>query len=178
MSQNIILGSGKVYAVEYTGTIPEDTVIQKPENILGLIQGGATVTYTPSFYECEDDLSLVQRKFMTTEEVVFKTGICTLDANVLAKLSSTGTVTEDAEKGIRTLKLGGIGKYNEKRYVIQFVHATDGITLTIVGSNQGGFELSFAKDKETVVDAEFKAVALDSEGTKIIYKEVIPTEAP
>ena len=30
------------------------------------------------------------------------------------------------------------------------------------------------KDKETVIDAEFKAVPHDSEGTLIVYEEEIP----
>ena len=41
----------------------------------------------------------------------------------------------------------------------------------IVGQNQAGFSLAFAKDKETVIDAEFKALAQDDEGTLIKYIE-------
>ena len=41
----------------------------------------------------------------------------------------------------------------------------------IVGNNQAGFSLAFAKDKETVIDAEFKALAQDKEGTLITYIE-------
>ena len=43
----------------------------------------------------------------------------------------------------------------------------------IVGQNEAGFTLAFAKDKETVVDAEFKASPMDSEGTLIHYEEEI-----
>ena len=42
---------------------------------------------------------------------------------------------------------------------------------TIVGKNTAGFTLAFAKDKETVIDAEFAAIPSDAEGTLIIYKE-------
>ena len=31
--------------------------------------------------------------------------------------------------------------------------------------------MAFAKDEETVIDAEFKALPLDDEGTLIIYTE-------
>ena len=48
------------------------------------------------------------------------------------------------------------------------------IRVTIVGNNQAGFSLAFAKDKETVIDAEFKAMPLDTDGTKIIYEEELP----
>ena len=52
------------------------------------------------------------------------------------------------------------GNATGKKYVIHFVHKdeTDGdIRVTIVGNNQAGFSFAFAKDKETVIDAEFKA---------------------
>lgn len=58
--------------------------------------------------------------------------------------------------------------------MIHFVHKdeTDGdIRVTIVGNNQAGFSFAFAKDKETVIDAEFKAAPQDSEGTLILYEE-------
>ena len=58
--------------------------------------------------------------------------------------------------------------------MLHFVHedAADGdIRVTIVGKNEAGFTLAFAKDKETVVDAEFKAKPHDSEGTLIVYEE-------
>ena len=52
--------------------------------------------------------------------------------------------------------------------------ATDGdIRVTIVGSNEGGLTLAFAKDKETVINAEFKARPNDTKGTLIIYREEI-----
>ena len=41
------------------------------------------------------------------------------------------------------------------------------------GVNQGGISMAFAKDKETVVDAEFKAMPMDSEGTLVEYVEQI-----
>ncbi|MGN2372006.1 hypothetical protein ACTFJW_18555, partial [Clostridium cagae] len=48
------------------------------------------------------------------------------------------------------------------------------IRVSVVGKNEAGFSFSFAKDKETVIDAEFKAQPHDSEGTLINYKEDIP----
>lgn len=61
-----------------------------------------------------------------------------------------------------------------KRYVLCFHHvdAVDGdIWVMIVGNNQSGIELAFAKDKESVIDAEFKALPSDSDGTLITYIE-------
>ncbi len=37
-----------------------------------------------------------------------------------------------------------------------------------------GFTIAFAKDKETVVNAEFKAQPADTEGTLIILQEDMP----
>lgn len=171
-TEKIVLGSGKLYVVEFSGTVPEDNTIEVDANLIGLIQGGATLTYTPTFYEAKDDLGLVSKKFLTEEEVVLKSGIMTWNGNTIEKLTSTSRVTE--ANGVRTVKIGGIDNYSGKQYVIHFVHKDDvdgDIRITIVGSNEAGFEIAFAKDKETVINAEFKAQPQDGEGTLILYKE-------
>lgn len=64
--------------------------------------------------------------------------------------------------------------------MIRFHHEdkVDGdIRVTIVGRNEAGFSLAFAKDKETVVDAEFKAAPHDTDGTLILYEEEIKDAA-
>ncbi|MEA4894235.1 MAG: hypothetical protein VB064_03135 [Oscillospiraceae bacterium] len=175
MSDKITLGSGKLYVVDYVSTMPADAVIETAENMIGAIQGGATLTYTPSFYEAKDDLGLVVKKMITDEEVVLKSGVMTWNGATLKKLCSTATVTETAS--LRTVKIGGAGNYDGKKYIIRFVHedAVEGdVRITIVGSNEAGFEMAFAKDKETVINAEFKAMPMDSTGTLIEYKEEIP----
>lgn len=175
MDERIILGSGKLYVVIWDGaTIPEDATIEVEANLLGLIQGGASLTYTPTFYEAKDDLGLVSKKFITDEVAILKSGIMTFNAATLKKLVSTGVLTETA--ALRTLKIGGATNFVDTKYVVHFVHddAVDGdVRVTIVGSNNAGLELAFAKDKETVINAEFKAAPHDSTGTLIIYKEEI-----
>lgn len=174
MSEKIVLGSGKLYVVEYTTTIPEDATIETADNLIGYIQGGATLSYTPTFYEAKDDLGYVSKKFLTEEEAVLKSGIMTWNGKTLKKLCSTARVTDAAS--VRTVKIGGISNYDGKKYVIHFLHedeADGDIRVTIVGSNDAGFEMAFAKDKETVINAEFKAQPQDSEGTLITYKEEI-----
>ena len=177
VSEKIVLGSGKLYVMEFTGTIPENTEIETEENRIGYIQGGASIEYKPSFYEAKDDLGLVTKKIITDEEAVLKSGIMTWNLQRLAKLCNTGRVTEDAENNIRILKIGGIGNYDGKLYVIHFVHTDeqDGdMRLTIVGQNEAGFTIAWAKDKEAVINAEFKAQPLDQQGTLIILQEEIP----
>lgn len=171
-TEKIVLGSGKMYVTEFTGELPTDTNLEVQDNLIGWIQGGATLQYTPTFYEAKDDLGMVSKKFLTEEEVILRSGIMTWNGQTIAKLTATSRVTE--ADGVRTVKIGGIGNYDGKQYVIHFVHEdkVDGdIRITIVGSNEAGFEMSFAKDQETVINAEFKAQPQDNEGTLILYKE-------
>jgi hypothetical protein len=174
-NERIVLGSGKVYVIEFTGTIPENAVLETEENLLGLIQGGAELEYKPKFYDAKDDLGLVSKTVITEEETTLKSGIMTWNGQTLSKLCSTARVSE--ADGKRTVKIGGISNQDGKKYIIRFVHKDDvdgDIRTTIVGNNQAGFSIKFAKDKETVVDAEFTASPLDNEGTQIIYEEDIP----
>lgn len=172
--EKIVIGSGKLYIDEFTNTIPEDAAIEVDAKLLGYIQGGATLTYSPSYYEAKDDLGIVSKKMITDEEVVLKSGVMTWNGNTLKKLVATARVTEDKASKTRTVKIGGAGNYDGKKYVLHFVHedTVDGdIRITIVGSNEAGLELAFAKDKETVINAEFKAQPHDADGTLVIYKE-------
>lgn len=174
--KRIVLGSGKLYAMEHTGALPEDSAIEVADNLLGYISGGASVEYKPTFYNCKDDLGVVQKSVLTDEEATLKSGVMTWNATVLQKLCTTGRVSEDTAKKVRTLKIGGVGNQDGTNYILHFVHEDPegDIRLTIVGRNEAGFTLTFAKDKETVIDAEFKAMAkIDSEGTLIVYKEEI-----
>jgi len=175
--EKIVLGSGKLYIDVFTaGAIPTDELLEVETNLLGLISGGATLDYKPKFYEATDDLALVSKTILTEEVVTMKSGIMTWCGKTLEKLCATARVTEALGK--RTVKIGGIGNQDGKLYVIRFVHqdAMDGdIRVTIVGNNQAGFAFNFVKDKETIIDAVFTAMPMDSEGTKIIYEEDIPT---
>lgn len=172
-ADRIILGSGGLYAMEFEGTIPETSAICVDENRLGYISGGATLEYKPTYYDAKDDLGFVMKSIITEEEAILKAGVMTVDGNTIARLCETGRVSDS--EGIRTVLIGGVGNKNGKKYVICFHHEdpTDGdIWIMIVGQNQAGFSMAFAKDKETVIDAEFKALPnLDKEGTLIKYIE-------
>lgn len=173
INKKIVLGSGKLYAAEFTDSIPETTTLETDDNILGLISGGATLTYEPEYYTASDDLGLAVKKMITNETVTLTSGIMTWNGNTLAKLVNTGRVDE-SETGKRTVKIGGVGNYDGKKYVLRFVHedAVEGdIRITIVGSNEAGFEIAFTKDEETVIDAEFTAFPMDDDGTLIIFEE-------
>lgn len=173
-TQKITLGSGKVYIAEYSGTIPEDATLEVSTNLLGAIKNGATLVYTPSYYEAKDDLGTVSKKILTDEVALLRLGVMTYNANTLKKIVATGRVTEDTTEKKRTIKIGGVGNQDGKVYVIRFLHedpADGDIRVTIVGSNQSELNISFVKDSETIVNAEFKAIPNDSDGTLIIYEE-------
>lgn len=175
--ESIVLGSGDLYCTEFEGTdkaIPEDTTIETEDNRLGHIKGGASIEYKPSFYEAKDDMGKVSKVIITEEEATLKSGIMTWCGLTLGKLCQTARVTEDTSKKKRVVKIGGIGNATGKKYLLRFVHkdTEDGdIRVTIVGNNQAGFTIAFAKDSETVIDAEFKAQPMDKEGTLILYEE-------
>ena len=105
---------------------------------------------------------------------MLKSGIMTWNGKTLEKLCSTARVTET--DGIRNVKIGGVGNHNGKTYALCFHHTdkSDGdVWILIRGVNQNGFSIAFVKDKETVIDAEFKALPQDDEGTLINYYEQI-----
>lgn len=181
-AERIILGSGYIHVATFTKgqAIPNPEDFCKDETLFAYIKGGATIEYAPEFYEAKDDMGKVAKTVVTDEEVTLKSGIMTFTGNTLAKLCDTARVSEreTAGKGkkYRVVKVGGAGNARGAKYVICFHHvdAADGdIYLMIIGQNQAGFSLSFAKDTETVVDAEFHALPMDGEGTLIVYTEEI-----
>lgn len=174
-SKKIPLGSGVVYCMEYTGTVPADTTLEAEANRLGHISGGASLEYTPTFYTAKDDLNKVSKTILTDEEAVLKLGLITWNTNVLNKLVPSGTVSETAGK--RTLKIGGIENQNVKKYVFRFVNTdpVDGDTkITIVGSNEAGITLAYAKDNANVINPEIKAVPM-ADGSLVVINEEILT---
>lgn len=174
----ITLGSGNLMIKEYTDEIPAYTDFSDTTDLLARIQGGATIEYSGEWYEAKDDTGKVVKTIITEENATLKSGICTWNGKTLEKLCSTARVTE--ADGIRTVKIGGVGNHNGKSYAICFHHIDkeDGdIWLVVRAVNQGGFSLAFAKDKETVIDAEFKCLPQDDEGTLIQYVEEIAATA-
>ena len=177
--KRIVLGSGTLHVVEFAGAsqIADAAAVIAlctNDNILGYISGGASLEYTPTFYTAKDDLGYVTKTIITEEEAKLTSGIMTFNGTTLAKLCSTGRVTEDVSNHMRTVRIGGIGNATNTQYAIIFHHTddTDGdIYVCIVGNNQAGFTLAFAKDQETVIDAEFNASAQDDDGTLIMYIE-------
>lgn len=174
----ITLGSGDLMIKEYTDTMPAYTEFKAETDLLGRIQGGCTLEYKGTWYEAKDDTGKAVKTIITEEEATLKSGVLTWNGKTLAKLCSTARITEDG--GIRKVKIGGVGNHNGKSYALCFHHVDkiDGDVWVVVRAvNQGGFSLAFAKDKETVIDAEFKCLPQDNEGTLIEYVEEIAESA-
>lgn len=169
------LGSGKLYCLEYTGTLPDFATIAVDANILGYIKGGASVEYKTESFDDTDDLGFCKINLITKEDIDLKTGFMTWNGETLTKICSTARTTTAAN--VRTTKVGGLGNQSNKSYVLLFVHKDDvnGDTrLWIVGKNTSGFTFSYKPDTTTVLDVTFKALAQDSEGTLLKIEEDIP----
>ncbi len=171
---NITLGSGKIYLTPYTDTVPTVETLCVAENLLGYIQGGASLEYTEEPYEEKDDLGLVTKVITTAEEALLKCGLITWNGTTLQKLIDRCSVTETAGK--RTVKIGGAGNSQGKNYAICFHHEdkTDGdLWILIVGRNTAGATLTFAKDAGSKIEPEFKALPQDENGTLVQLIEEI-----
>lgn len=174
--ENITLGSGKAYIVEFTeGTQLDHTTLCQEANLLGHIKGGAELSYTEETSEEKDDLGLVSKVITTSEEAILKLGLLTWNGKTLEQLVDRCKVTE--AEGLRTVHIGGAGNAQGKEWAVCFFHEDkkDGNLWVIIrGKNTAGFTLTFAADAGTVIEPEFKALPQDDAGTLITLIEEIP----
>jgi len=171
----IPVGSGYVYEMPFTGTIPKDTEIETDANRLGYIEKGATLTYKPTYKTFTDDMGQVRRSKLTAEEATFKFGLISWAYGKLNALCSTCRITE--ANGKRTIKIGGIANDDGRRHLVRFYHPDNelgDLRITIVGTNTGGFALKYAPDDPTGLDPEITATPSDDEGTLILIEETDP----
>ena len=175
-TSSILLGSGELFAIAYDPAVgfPADAAFEHVDNSLGDISGGASLEYKPTEYEVANDAGVVRKRFITKEEVTLKSGILTWNLDNLTKLSP-GTLTTVGS--VKTLKLGGAKALTA--YALRFVHTKadlNKLRVTMVGTAGNGFTLTFDGSKETVVDAEFKALA-QALGTLVEIAEEIAAAA-
>ncbi|MDE5859510.1 MAG: hypothetical protein K2H23_03870 [Oscillospiraceae bacterium] len=143
----------------------------KEQKLLGRVKGGASLDYTTEKTEDQDDLGYVVLEIVKKEKVELKSGIMTWDGDSLKTLCSTARVTKNEETGVVTVKIGGLGNQNNDRYVICFEHYSHLFRVVIIGKNNDGFSISFEQDKATVIDAVFRAEAMDDDGTLVIIQD-------
>ena len=168
-TEHVLLGSGDLYLVDFSGEIPEeDETIECPQNLVGGIKGGATLTYNATLYTVVDDMRRFSQTIITGEEAIFKSGLLKWSLGDLARLTLTSRSSTD-EANAEIMKIGG--KTAPKKTLARFVHTMgDGkkFRLTIVGTPAAGFELALGAEAETILNAEFRAEPHDSEGTLIL----------
>lgn len=170
----IQLGSMDFYVIVFTGTIPEDEVIETEENMIGRTKNGGKVTYGATWTVAESDDGKAKKRKLVSETGTIGYGNITWNGRTLEKLLATATVTESSGK--RTVKIGGVEKDNGLRYLIRGVHRDkrDGdIRITGVGVNTGGWEFNPQPDNPSVIDQAFELEPLDGDGTLLIYEEEI-----
>lgn len=178
-SDRIILGSGDLYLMKFTGEIPEDAAIEKEEFRAGNIKSGATLEYSIESQTVQDDKGRVKKTIVTKETVLFKTGLITWVKQYIQALVQTARVDETTKAGHRVYKLGGLSNLNKDKWLWRFVHTYDNglkLRLTVTGKNTGTVSLAFQPENETVVNAEITADTLDSAGTLVILDDEIGTE--
>lgn len=168
------LGSGDLHIQKYDGTIPEsfDSFFSSTDNILGEIKGGAELEYSVEVFEDQSDLGRIKIKEITAENVLLRSGLMTWNAETLKVLCETADISDDETTGRQTIKIGGLSKKKDERYIIGFEHYSKKLRVIILGHNTEGFTISFKQDATTVIDAVFAAEALDETGTLIIIEDL------
>lgn len=171
------LGSGHLHFEKLTDKPTDwnsfmENFFASQTNLLGRIKGGASIEYTTEKTEDQDDLGYVVIEEIKSEKVILKSGMMTWNGETLAAICATARVKEDPTTGIVTVKIGGLGNRNNDIYVIGFEHYSKKLRVLIIGKNNEGFTFSFEQDKATVIDVQFRAEVLDSEGTLIILHDL------
>lgn len=171
---HIPVGSGYLFHSLFSGTIPEDNVIEVEANKLGYIEKGGEINYKPTYKVFKDDFGIQQRNVLTAEEATFKASLIAWAMSDFNAFASTARVTES--QGRRTIKIGGLGNDDGKVHLFRFVHpdaAYGDVRITIVGTQTGGFTLSFKPDDASNMALEITAQASDTEGTLIKVDEEV-----
>lgn len=176
-SDEIILGSGDLYLMKFTGEIPEDAAIEAEANRAGNIKGGATLEYSMETQTVQDDKGRVKKTIVTQETVTFKTGLITWAKEYIQALIQTARVDETTKAGHRVFKLGGLSNLSKDRWLWRFVHTRDDgrkLRVTATGKNTGTISLAFDPENPTTCDAEITADALETSGTLVIVDDELP----
>ena len=171
---HIPVGSGYLYHDIFSGAIPADADIETEAHRLGYIEKGGEIAYKPTFKVFKDDYGVQQRNVLTTEEATFKASLIAWAMSDFNAFASTARVTES--QGRRTIKIGGLGNDDGKVHLFRFVHpdATYGdVRITIVGTQTGGFTLSFKPDDASNMAIEITAQSSDTDGTLILVDEEV-----
>ena len=174
--KTILLGSGKLYLLAYSSSVPTLDALCVDANLAGYIKGGASLEYTEETTEEKDDLGYVSKIITTSEEAKLKAGLLTWNGTMLTKLIDRSSSSEASGK--RTTKIGGKGNEKGGYYAVGFHHEDDvdgDVWVELIGRNTAGLTISFSNDEGSKIEPEFKAIPHDTDGTLILFVEEIPT---
>lgn len=171
----IAMGSVDVYMTAFTGTaisdIPEDSVIETEENLIGRTKEGGEITYTTTYYNVKSDDGKASRSEMTEDSAAFSFGLITWNGNTITKLVATASATVTGTKR-RTL-IGGVTNVNNVIYLVRAVHKDDvkgDVRYTMLGKNVAGFAAAYKPGQETTITPNIEAEPFD-DGRLIILDE-------
>lgn len=178
----IPVGSGYLYYMSFTGTVPADSVIETDDNRLGHIEGGAEISYKPTTKTFKDDFGIVSREKLTAEEAALKASLVAWSSVDMAVFADTARMTEstgsDGRKH-RTIKIGGLKNDPVKPYLFRFVHLDPqygDIRITIVGRSAAEIKLAYKPEDSSNMDLEVTAQSQDEDGTLILFDEALPAD--
>lgn len=178
----IPMGSVDIYIMEFTGTkvseIPEDSVIETEENLIGRIKDGGTVTYKPTYYTAKSDDGKAKRTDLTEEDVSISFGLITLAGDALVRLVPTAKST--TENGERITEIGGIDNDNGKVYLVRAVHKDKkkgDVRYTIIGRNVEGFAAAYKPNQECIITPSIDADPFENGRLLLIKESDIPSSA-
>lgn len=162
IEEKIILGSGELFLGAVDVATATEEQIEVALTKAGEIQGGATLFYSPTFKDIRGGKhNGILASFKTQEEVRFTSGLLTWELENLAKIFPAN-YSEDATK--RRIGLGGVNetKINYLRFVHEKPNGKKLIVNLFKAQNQSGFQFSFDPENESVLDLEFKALAVQN----------------
>ena len=185
-SDPILVGSGELYigAVADPENAAETTIEAALKNI-GIIESGATLTYSNDIKEIESANRGLILSFVTKQKIEFDCGIMTWVFDNL-ELLCPGTVETDATTGTKKIKIGA--KKTLPVNYLRFIHEKhDGSGQLIINiyraTPNSGFALSFDRENPLTVGYKFTGLAAASgnmcEIIETFYpeKEVLTTSA-
>lgn len=179
----IPVGSGYLYYMSFTGTVPADSAIETEDNRLGHIEGGAEISYKPTTKTFKDDFGIVSREKLTAEEAALKASLVAWSSVDMAVFADTARMTEstgsDGRKH-RTIKIGGLKNDPVKPYLFRFVHPDPqygDVRITIVGRSAAEIKLAYKPEDSSNMDLEVAAQSQDDDGTLILFDETLPTDS-
>ena len=123
-----------------------------------MCKSGAKIQYKPKLADIYNQYDQLVKRFITRENLTFKTGILTWNLENLSKLSNANFVPATENNLERRVVFTGTGALNT--VLLRFVYIKENgkaIRFTMVGQGGNGFGLDF-HDKATSIDAEIQGI--------------------